>query len=271
MTFKMLLVGEAGAGKTYCTHTLPKAGYKVRFLAAESNAQVGVKLAKERYTKDTKEELTADQFAVSVPSRPKRLISDLIIAQQVFLAKTLNSQYKEADPKRRNYTRYLEVLKATINFVDTATETSFRKVDTWGEDTVLVLDNLTVISDAIRLSVLGGKIDTSLPEWGVMQKLLMDFLRQITEELTCNVVLIAHPHIAMDAVNNIYRIYPDSLGKSLCNQIPTLFTETVWAYRSGTKFYWATVHKKALTRVSQLPLSEQLEPDFKYFSRPITG
>jgi len=259
----MLLYGESGVGKTYCTRTLLDAGFKVRFLAAENNAITGTEIAMNDWKKQHNKPISEEQYALMIPSRPKRTLQDLVTSQENFIKKSLDAQYKSADPKRKDYTRYLEVLKATVAFTDSRTGKVYGSVDDWGEDTVLIVDSLTILCEAIKQSVIGGKLAVSQPEWGVMQGILVEFLRQLTEDLNCNLVVIGHPVKEEDPVLGITRIYPANLGKALNNILPTYFTEVVWAFRDKKKFYWSTDHKQAVTRNTLLPIEERMEQDFR--------
>ena len=266
MNFKMLNYGEAGTGKTCAVRTLLNCGQKVRFLAAENNAISGIQVALEMWKKENPQaakDMPADQFAMMIPERPKKSIADLVKSQEKFVKTTLDAQFKSVDPERNKYTRYLEVLKSTVNFVDSSTGVSYGSVDDWGEDTTLVIDSLTIICEAIMQATIGGKLATSQPEWGVMQKTLIEFMRLLTEDLKCNLVLLGHPTKEIDPVMGIQRIYPANLGQALNNTLPAFFTEVVWSFRSGKEFLWSTDHKQAVTRQTMLPLAEKMPQDFK--------
>lgn len=263
MNFKALIYGEAGTGKTYSTQTLLDAGQKVRFLAAENNAITGIQVGLEHWCKRTGKPMPApEQFALMIPERPKKKMADLVKGQDKFLKIALDSQFKAVDPERNKYTRYLEVLKSTVNFVDTRSGTNFGCVDDWGEDTTLVIDSLTIICEAIMQSTVGGKLAISQPEWGVMQKTLVEFTRQLTEDLGCNLVLLGHPVKEIDPVLGTQRIYPANLGQALNNLLPSFFTEVLWSYRAGKEFLWSTDHKQAVTRQTVFPLAEKMPQDF---------
>lgn len=265
--FKILIYGEAGTGKTFSIKTLLAAGQNVRFLAAENNAISGIEIAVKEYLKEVaakKAPALADgQFAMMVPDRPKKKLTDLVAQQTKFVQIPLEGQFKTADVNRKNYTRYLEILKATTAFVDSKTGVNYGSIDSWGKDTTLVVDGLTIICEAIKAATVGAKLAVSQPEWGVMQGTLMEFIRFLTEDLECNLVLLAHPTKEVDPVLGVQRIYPASLGQALNNLLPTAFTDVVWSYRKGKDFLWSTDHKQAVTRQTVLPLAESMPQDYK--------
>lgn len=267
MAFKALIYGEAGTGKTFSTRTLINTGQKVRFIAAENNAISGVETSLSYWLKENKKDKLPDpeQFSLMIPERPKKKLTDLVKSQSKFVTIPLENQFKSVDPERNKYTRYLEVLKSTVEYVDTASGTKFGSVDDWGPDTTLVIDSLTIICEAIMQATIGGKLATSQPEWGVMQKTLVEFMRLLTEDLKCNLIILGHPTKEIDPVMGIQRIYPANVGQALNNLLPSFFTEVVWSFRSGKEFLWSTDHKQAVTRQTLLPLAEKMPQDFAQF------
>ena len=261
MSFKMLIYGDTGTGKTFSAYTLFNTPYKIRFLSAENNAVEGMREAKKFY--ESKNKKKVENLSIMIPERPKRNLAGIVESQQGFLNKTLESQLLTSDPDRKKYTRYLEILKGMLHFVDTDTKESHGCIDTWGNDIVFIVDSLTIICEAIKQSVLGSKIKANYDEWAAMQNLLMQLILQLTEELSSNVVLIAHPK----KDNDTGKIYPSSVGIALDAIIPTRFSEVVWSYRRGSTFYWSTNDIKAVTRNVHLPISSKLEQNYmKYFN-----
>jgi hypothetical protein len=267
--FKALIYGEAGTGKTCSLRTLLNTGQKVRFLAAENNALSGIAAALRLWQTEQKKtgklDLDPEQFAVMIPTRPKRGIADIIKNQTKFLDLALDKQTTTADPERRKYTRYLEVLKSTSAFVDTTSGKNFGNVEDWGADTTFAVDSLTIICEAIVQGTVGGKLATTQQEWGIMQKTLIEFMRFLTEDLRCNVVLLGHPTKETDQLNGGQKIYPANLGQALNNLLPSYFTEVLYSYRRGKDFLWSTQHNQAVTRQTVLPLSNELQQDFAQF------
>lgn len=261
MAFKALIYGDTGTGKTCSIATLLLAGQKVRFLAAENNAISGIKAGIPIW----KAEKFAENLAIMVPDRPKMDINKLLKIQEKFIVTPLETQMKSVDPNRKDYTRYISVLKGLADFKD-ENGVSLGTLDQWEEDVTLVVDGLTIICEAIRQAVIGGKLATSQPEWGIMQAQLMALIRLLTEDTKCNIILLAHPVKEIDPILGIQRIYPANLGQALNPLIPTCFTDVIWADRKGTKFTWVTDHKQAVTRTSHLPISAELTQDYRQFS-----
>lgn len=267
LNFKMLNYGEAGTGKTWSIQTLFPTGQKVRFIAAENNAITGFKVSMLDYQKKVKmgkaPALLPGQFGMMIPNRPKMSLKDLVAKQEKFVQIPLEGQFKSADPKRKDYTRYLEILRSTTAFIDDETGENMGSMDEWGPDTTAVIDSLTIICEAIKAATVGGKLAVSQPEWGVMQGTLVDFMRMLTEDLKCNLVILGHPVKEIDQVLGGQKLYPANLGQALNNLLPSFFTEVVYSYRDGKEFRWSTDHKQAVTRQTMLPLKDALPQDFQ--------
>ena len=261
MAFKTLVYGDTGTGKTVSVATLLLAGQKVRFLAAENNAVSGIKAGVPIW----KAEKFAENLAIMVPDRPKLSIDKLLKIQEKFIITPIETQMKSVDPNRKDYTRYLSVIKSFASFRSESGE-DFGTLDQWEDDVTLVVDGLTIICEAIKQAVIGGKLTTTQPEWGAMQSQLMTLIRLLTEDTRCNVVVLAHPCKETDPILGTQRIYPANLGQALNPLIPTCFTDVIYAERKEKRFVWSLDHKQAVTRASHLSLSSELPQDYRQFS-----
>lgn len=261
MAFKALVYGDSGTGKTVSIASLLNVDQKVRFLAAENNAIAGIKAGLPIWKVPADK---AKNLAVMVPDRPKRNAASLLAATKKLVDTPLDTLMKAVDPNKKDFTRYLNVLKGLVEFKGEDGQTH-GSLDDWQEDTTFVVDGLTIICEAIMQSVIGGKLTVSQPEWGVAQNQLMALIRMLTEDTRCNIVLLAHPTKEIDEVFSTTRIYPSNLGKALNSLIPTAFTDVVFAYRKGKDFRWSTDHNQAVTRTSHLPISSELMQDYKQF------
>jgi hypothetical protein len=198
---------------------------------------------------------------------PKRKVSGtvkLAEAAEKSLTVPLESQMKNADPNKKDYDRFTSILKSNTTFVS-ITEEDLGLVDSWGMETTLAIDSLTIICESIKKHVIGGKKTISQPEWGAMQSWLIDYLRMITEDLKCNIVLMAHPTKEIDQLLGGVKIYPANLGQALNNTIPGYFSDVVWCYRKEGKYLWSTDDKQAVTRAGILPVKNDMPADFSLF------
>ena len=263
--WKALLVGEAGVGKTCSLRTLLNTGQRVCFLAAENNAVSGARTAAALWLKENPgKEFPADRFHVCVPQRKVSGTKKLLEAAEKSLTIPLEAQMKNADPNKKDYDRFASILKSNTTFVSVTGE-DLGLVDSWGMETTLAIDSLTIICESIKKHVIGGKKTISQPEWGAMQSWLIDYLRMITEDLKCNVVLMAHPAKETDLLMGGVKIYPANLGQALNNTIPGYFSDVVWCFRKGGEYLWSTDDKQAVTRAGILPVKAEMKADFSQF------
>ena len=266
--FKFLNIGDSGTGKTHSLKTALEAGFNLRLLSVESNSLPVFEKVLALHKKDIAAkkfpELIPGQVGVMCPAKPKKSFKDAMLGQEANLGKSLDSLMKTQDSKRKEYTRFLEVWKSAVNFIDLFTGEDFGSVDSWGEDTVFAIDSLTILCEAIVYHTIGGKVATSQPEWGIMQKTLIEFLRMMTDDTACNLILMAHPTREIDPTLGVTRIYPSNLGQALNPLIPGMFTEVVWSYKdSKGQYKWSTDDKLCTTRYINLPCSKDIPQDFK--------
>lgn len=262
--FSVLLYGPAGVGKTVSLYSLLKAGQKVRFLGLEANAFNGMKYAKELFLAGGGK-LNPGDLSIARPSKPKRGLAEFASAVEGATKKALKVQRSEVDLKKKDYDGFSNTVAITANFTDEETGESLGSAEDWGKDTTLVIDGLTALSELIIQHNIGGKIAIDQGEWGISQGYLKNFLRLLTDQLQCNLVLIAHPKKEVDEVGGGKKIYPASLGNAMDNWLPTIFTDVIYASRKEGKYTWSTDHRQAVTRATYLPVKESMPANFKEF------
>jgi hypothetical protein len=269
MADSILLIGDSGGGKTYAAITALLAGKNVRVLSAEGNCLPVVKKFLKDYEGLVKagkaKPLREGQFAVCVPEKPKRSFADFAQTQLGTLAKSAETAFKMPNLTRAKFTGFSNICQATAAFID-LNGVNYGTVDSWGEDTVLVVDSLTAICESVWSHVVGDKVTPTQAEWGTMQGVLMQLLLLLTEGLGCNFVLIAHPNKEVDPNLGVTRIYPSNIGQALNTRIPAKFSEVVWCYRveekGEMKYYWSTKDRLCVTRHTNLPCSDKIPQDF---------
>jgi hypothetical protein len=100
-----------------------------------------------------------------------------------------------------------------------------------------------------------------------MQVLLQQYLRYLVDNLQCHVIVLGHAIIQTNSLTKVESIYPSTLGKALKDLIPTFFSEAIYSYRQGTKYYWSPAHLTAVTatRSPRLEGKQQTEQDYAQF------
>lgn len=266
---KLLAYGESGTGKTYPISTLLGAGKKIRLFALENNSLQTFIKGLEDYDQKVKSgkapAYAEDAIGIYVPERKSRSLEEQIKFETRMLGMEAKAMREATDMKKSEKNDYVEFLKAMANFTDAVTGENFGKVT--GDNTVVVVDSLTMLCNMIKLHCVGDKMQLSLPDYGTLQDRLMSFIYQVTDIQKCHIVMMAHPSDRTnDTTTGAQRIYPLSFGRAVETILPAAFTEVVWTYRKGGKFLWSTDESVAVTRHTHLPCSKEIEPDYSKLS-----
>jgi hypothetical protein len=110
--------------------------------------------------------------------------------------------------------------------------------------------------------VVGSKPTASLPDYGVAQTNLMNFLRLCTQGVDCPFVMIAHVDRETDGITQASKIMIKSIGRALATEIPTLFSDVIYSVREGDKFYWDTAAFGVDTKTRSLGVRSKINPNF---------
>lgn len=274
--FNLLVIADSGGGKTHAIITALLAGMTVRILSAESNClpvvQKILKLYESMVKAGKAKPLREGQFAICVPDRPKKTAEDMAKSSESSLTKSIDAAFKSNPLNRAKHNRFANICKSQASFVDTFTGVDYGKVDDWGEDTLFMVDSMTILCESILAHIVGDKVAISQPEWGTAQGVLMQYLSFLTEDLACSVYMTAHPNKEIDINLSVTRIYPSNLGQALNPKIPGKFTEVVWGYREEEKgemkYYWSTKDRLCVTRYTTLPCSDKIPQDFGLILNP---
>lgn len=204
---KLLLIGPSGTGKSGSLVSLIEAGYKVRILDFDN----GLDVVKNILIKKGLSNLLAN---VSYePLRDERgFIGTKIVCKSA--------------------TAFQKGMKLLDNWPE------FGPISKWGSDTILVVDSLTLMSQAALQQVLAlnGRLGgtAELQDWGKAQDAIENVLSLLTGNQTkCNVIVMSHVAFIDDA-NGISQGYPMSLGKSLSPKIGNYFNTCLMTKLIGT-------------------------------------
>jgi hypothetical protein len=169
---------------------------------------------------------------------------------------------KMVDGKRGENNALLKILTAASDFPDDRTGEKFGSIVKWGTDKIFVLDSLSELSNACMKAVIGNKSTASQPDYMVAQNNLMNFLRLCTQGLACTFVITAHVDRQVDEISGATKLMTRTIGKALANDIPQLFSDTIFTVREGTNFYWDTAAANVDVKTRNLPIQSKLAPDF---------
>ena len=256
--WKVLLEGPTGTGKTYVLHTLVDMGVEVFYLSVGEAAGVESLLG---YWRDQDKPIPENLHYCLLESAQAGFKELETMAKNINML-SYEALAKMSDPNRSKHNHFIMLLGALSKFVDQNGQ-DFGAVDSWDGNRVLVIDSLTGVNNAAMSLVVGAKPVRSLPDWGVAMQQIESLLRLLTDGCECSFVLIAHVERETDQVLGGVKLTVGTLGQKLASKVPPLFSDVILARRDGTKFFWSTANAQADLKARNLPISDNLSPDFK--------
>ena len=169
---------------------------------------------------------------------------------------------KGQDPDRSTNNPWEKFLRVLTDFPDDRTGQKFGNIGTWDNTRILVNDSLSETANACLRMVIGNKPTTSQPDYGVAQNNLLNWLRYMTQAFEGTFVITAHVQRQTNEVTGVTQLMTKAIGKALADDIPTLFSETIFTVREGTQWYWDTAAANVDTKTRYLPIASKIKPDF---------
>lgn len=259
---KILLEGPSGSGKTFALGTL------VDWAARQSPPREVFVIFTENgletllgYWRDRGQAVPANLHwhVVRTPAIP--LAALLEGAKKVGML-SYEALTKGVDPDRSTNNPWEKFLKVLTDFPDDRTKQKFGNIGTWGNDRILVNDSLSETANACLRMVIGNKPTTSQPDYGVAQNNLLNWLRYMTQAFEGTFVITAHVQRQTNEITGVTQLMTKAIGKALADDIPTLFSETIFTVREGTQWYWDTAAANVDTKTRYLPIASKIKPDF---------
>jgi len=258
---KVLLEGPSGTGKTYAIGKLVD-------WASEHKMEVFVLFTEngletlQGYWRDRGLEIPANLRWHSTLTKPLSLSALMDAADKVGKL-TYESITKMVDPNRGgDNNAFYKILSACANFPDDRTGQKFGPVDTFGPDKIFVIDSLSELGNAAFKMVIGSKPTASMPDYGVAQNNLMNFLRLCTQGIASTFILTAHVDRQQDEITGGIKLMTKAIGKAMANDIPQLFSDVIYTVREGTQFFWDTAAANVDVKTRNLPIAPKQAPDF---------
>lgn len=259
---KILIEGPSGTGKTYALGKLVE-------WAAENNTEVFALFTENGletllgYWRDRDLEVPANLHYHSTLTKPLALDQLLKAADNVGKL-SYESITKMVDANRGgDNNAFYKILQACSDFPDDRSGKKFGPIDTFGIDRIFVIDSLSELANAAFKMVIGSKPTASMPDYGVAQNNLMNFLRLCTQGLRCTFVMTAHVDRQQDEITGGIKLMTKAIGKAMSNDIPQLFSDVIYCVREGTNFYWDTAAANVDVKTRNLPIASKQAPDFR--------
>lgn len=252
----VLLMGEAGTGKTYSIGTLIDTGVLVSYLAMESGIESLL-----GYWTDRGKPIPPN-LSWHILKPPAASLDQMIENATKVNTYSFEALTKMSDPSRNLHNQFISLLQVLNGFVDQRTGEALGPVNKWSPDRVLVIDPLTGINRAAMDLVVGGKPVKAMHEWGIAQDQVEKILRLLTNDCLCHFILVAHIERETDQVLGGTKITVSTLGKALAPKIPPMFSDVIYAYREGAAFYWSTANSSVALKTRNLAIADKLPPTF---------
>ena len=259
---KIILEGPSGSGKTYALGTLvdwaarqtPQREVFVLFTENGLETLLG-------YWRDRKLAVPPNLrwHVVKTPALP---LSALIDGAKKAGLMNYESLTKSVDPDRAKNNPWEKLLTVLTDFPDDRTEQKFGNIGEWSNTRILVNDSLSETSNACFRMQVGNKPVASQPDYQVAQQNLINWLRFMAQSLECTFVLTAHVQRQANEVTGTVQLMTKAIGKALGDEIPQLFSETIYTVRDGTNWYWDTAAFGVDTKTRYLPIQSKIKPDF---------
>ena len=243
-----LLFGEPGTGKTYSLATWVKCGLRLVVLFTDPGGEQSLLQA----LKDQKLPVDKVHWAYVPPTAPSW--EDLKrAAQQVNMMGYQQLAELKAGLVREAYRQFIVLLETLSDFRCERTGERLGAVDSWGPDTVFVLDGLSGINDMALQLHIGAKPVAHQGEWGVAMRMEQQLVAKLTSDLKCFFVLIGHVEMERDELSGTYRKMVSALGRRVAPSLPHRFTDVIYSFKESGKYRWSAVMDDATTKQRSLP------------------
>lgn len=248
------LIGPAGTGKTTSLVTLIEAGLKLRMLATEPTAPNRV------LDEIIKRKLNPDDFDWEFisPATP----SWESLKKAGVMVKELNLKQIADLPPDKLGEAWIKLLNGISNFKSDKTGKDLGDATEWGPEFAFCIDGLSGINVMSRNLTIGLKPNPAPGEWGVMQNNILSLIGKLTADTTSFLVLIAHVEREANEITGMTNITLSTIGAKLAPKLPPLFSNVIYAKRKGMEFSWSTAETGVDTKPTDLPMSDNLPPNF---------
>lgn len=259
---KILLEGPSGTGKTRSVGTLVD-------WAAKQPEPFPVHVV---YTENSLETLLGYWTERDLPV-PKNLhyhvnrVPALDLASLIQAANDAGKMSYEllsklVDPNRSKNNPWEKFLRLFADVPDDRTGTKFGNIGEWTNRQILVVDSLSEAAIACFRMQTGNKPTASQPDYMVAQNNLIGWLRYMTQSLHCTFVITGHVQRQLNEITGATNLMTKAIGKALADDIPQLFSETIYTRREGANWYWDTAAVGVDTKTRYLSIDSKIKPDF---------
>jgi len=252
---KIMLVGAAGTGKTYCLQTLARMGLEV-FLIPTDNTYDSIIQSVEADS-PTDRRIHWHYIPAAEPSW-----NDMIASAKKINQLSFEGLSKLKDIQKSGYRQFLDMLGTLADFKCDRTGKAYGPVDSWGTNRAIVIDGLSGLSTMAMDLVVGAKPVKAIGEWGVAMDNLERLINKLCTSTRCWFVLVAHLEREHDEISGGVQLMASTLGRKLAPRIPRFFHDVIHTQREIADFSWSTATLNVDLKAKNLPIAAGLQPDF---------
>lgn len=254
--FNVLLMGPSGTGKTFSIKSLADTGMEVFALFLEPGLETLIGAYADN-------DLPIPDNLHWHYLQPKTQGFDQLKKGADDIGKfDLAGLARMKDMHRSKNNQMIELYTVLNDFYDQKSKTKFGPVDSWNNNTVLVIDSLSALNRIAMEMVIGTKAVKDMSDWGIAQQALMSLLHKLTSGCIGHFVLIAHVERETDMILGGVKLMVAALGKAITSQIVQPFSDVILTVREGDKFYWDTANTQADVKTRNLPIASKIPADF---------
>ena len=246
---KVLLMGDAGTGKTHSLRTLVEAGLEVFAIFTEPGMDVVSDIPAANLHWNYISPSTVSWNAMLDSARKINTVSFKMLAEMPHI-------------NRGEHAEFITVVSTLANYTDQRTGTIYGPVDNLDQSQCLWIDSLSGLNTMAMNLVAGSKPVKSPGDYGVSMDNLENLLEKITQDLKCHVVVVAHLERESDELTGGSSMMVSTIGKKLAPKIPKLFSDVIHANRIERDFMWSTITPNTVLKARNVPWADKLPPSF---------
>lgn len=246
----IMLIGPIGGGKTHALKTLLEAGLDVYAIFTEPDMEVVADTDPRRFHWNYIPATTPSWDEFEEMSRKINTLS-------------FENLCKVIDPDRSKYQQFLQLIATLGNYKCQRTGKAYGPVDKLDpEKSAVVIDSFTGTSLMSMMLQVGGRPVRGKQDYGVamdqLEKLILRFCLAIPS--TC--VLTAHPEKETNEITGLTVTTISTLGQKLAPKLGRVFSDILYAYREGDKFFWSNMAANVELKKRNLPFNDRHAPSF---------
>lgn len=266
--FKTMIMGPTGTGKTRSIGTLVDLGLEVFYIALEPGLETLVGYFTDPKPDGQGLEKLPPNFHWHIIKANTQQFSQMKATADNIGKFDLSAIAKMRDPNRASNNQMLPLYECLNDFTDQRDGKKYGPVDSFSQNSVIVIDGLSALCRIAMEMVTGAKPVRDKPDYGIYAGNVSNLLLKLTSGCVCHFVILAHVDREVDEVMGGVKLFPFVLGNSLRANLTQPFSDVILATRETSKFFWDTANSQADLKTRNLPLSSRIDPNFdKIFLR----